>query len=217
MSEEEQLLVRALSRSASALHRSADCCRCAWRHPKTCNSCETRGHRHRRRAATHGVAGSTATQCWGGTELLLPDPRTGRSRAAAAPLRESRGRTRRLRRVVPRSICVPTAAARLLVLSACAEPSLAIQGELLWRQLAGTACDCDGAAQSAAGRGRRRAAAQTRADRRCTAGTGVSGAGSSTPNTCMRCCAARISTSARRPNCGPAGLPRELGSGALAG
>jgi probable DNA repair protein len=80
------------------------------------------------------------SQCWPDTSLLLTQP----AAAGTAPvLRQFSSLDAELAGCAAwcRERLDRDGAARLLIVSACGEPSLAIQGELLWRQLAGSARD----------------------------------------------------------------------------
>lgn len=78
-------------------------------------------------------------QCWQGTTVLLHEPTPG----TAPQLRRFPNLEAELAACAQWCLARLHAdsGARLLVISACGEPSLAIQGELLWRQLAGTGGD----------------------------------------------------------------------------
>ncbi len=79
-------------------------------------------------------------QCWGEAQLLLTEPVR---RKAAPELRCYPSLDAELAACAQWCLARlhDDGASRLLVLSACSDPSLAIQGELLWRHLAGTGRD----------------------------------------------------------------------------
>ncbi len=136
VSEEEQLLVRALTEVRS---------RCAARKLLSLRLAPPEALQFLRDVPPPLIAGeprlsalqeALRTQLWQATGLLAPDP----SAPAAEPsLRRLPGLEDEL------SACArwcmervrADSGARLLVVSACTEPSLAVQGELLWRHLAG--------------------------------------------------------------------------------
>lgn len=77
-------------------------------------------------------------QCWDGAELLLPEPSGGRSTTTLRRCGNLDAELAACARWCMERLRQSDGSARLLVLSACPEPSVAIQGELLWRHLAGS-------------------------------------------------------------------------------
>jgi len=80
-------------------------------------------------------------QCWNAAPLLLQQPAVGRSTAQLRRYTSLEAELAACAHWCLERLHCGDGTQRLLVLSACTEPSLAIQGELLWRQLAGSGHD----------------------------------------------------------------------------